>query len=259
MHLLYLDHSGAPEDATQKHFVLASISVFERQTFWISTELDKIAARFNPSDPASVELHASPMHGGRGEWRRFPVPDRVQAICDALSVVPQSHPSNILFGVGIKKPQVNPEIAVEAAFEQTCITFDKYLWRMHLRGDTQRGMIVFDKAAYETDIQALATGFRSIGHSWGVVRNLSEVPVFLDSKASRLLQLADLVSFALYRVYERNDYRFFNIVKNRFDVIASEPRSLSFFDLTEKSKTSYRSHFSPHLVGGLATDSPEDE
>jgi Protein of unknown function (DUF3800) len=234
MHLLYLDHAGATEDTSQNHFVLAGISVFERQTFWLSTELDKIAARFNPSDPESVELHGSPMHGGRSEWRRFPVVDRISAIRDVLSIVPKSHPSNILFGVGIKKPRDNPEIAVEKAFEQICILFDKYLWRMHLRGDTQRGVIVFDKATYETDIQALATHFRSIGHSWGVVRNLSEVPLFLDSKASRLVQLADLVSFALYRLYERNDYRFFNIIANRFDVLANQPRSLTYFDLSVK-------------------------
>jgi hypothetical protein len=231
MHLLYLDHSGAPEDASQAHFVLAGISVFERQTFWLSAELDRVAARFNPSDPASVELHGSPMHGGRGEWRRFPVADRIKAIADALSIVPKSHPSNILFGVGIKKPQYNPAMAVEKAFEQVCSMFDKYLWRMHLRNDTQRGVIVFDKAIYETDIQALATNFRRIGHSWGVVRNLSEVPLFLDSKASRLVQLADLVSFALYRLYERNDYRFFNHIKDRFDVIAGQPRSLTYLDI----------------------------
>jgi hypothetical protein len=66
MHLLYLDHAGAVEDPSQKHFVLAGISVFERQTYWLSHELDEIAARFNPADPPAVELHGSPMHGGRG-------------------------------------------------------------------------------------------------------------------------------------------------------------------------------------------------
>jgi Protein of unknown function (DUF3800) len=105
---------------------------------------------------------------------------------------------------------------------------------MHMREDTQRGVIVFDKATYETDIQTLARDFRSIGHSWGVVRNLSEVPLFLDSKASRIVQLADLVSFALYRLYERNDYTFFNHIKDRFDVVAGEPRSLIYCDLSRK-------------------------
>jgi hypothetical protein len=38
MYLLYLDHAGAVEDPAQKHFVLAGISVFERQTYWLSQE-----------------------------------------------------------------------------------------------------------------------------------------------------------------------------------------------------------------------------
>jgi hypothetical protein len=123
MHLLYLDHSGAIEDPRQKHFVLAGISVFERQPFWLAQELDKIAARFDPADPASIEIHASPMHGGRGEWRKRPLADRVRAISDALAIVRESHASNILFGVAIRKPS-DPSFVVDRAFEIVCSMFD---------------------------------------------------------------------------------------------------------------------------------------
>ena len=63
----------------------------------------------------------------------------------------------------------------------------------------------------------LAIDFRSVGHTWGVVTNLSEVPLFLDSKASRLVQLADLVAFSLYRYHEAQDNRFIDIIQERFD------------------------------------------
>lgn len=66
MYLLYADESGTTQDPSQQYFVLAGLCVFERQGFWVSSELDKIAARFNPADPASVELHGSPMLAGRG-------------------------------------------------------------------------------------------------------------------------------------------------------------------------------------------------
>lgn len=69
MHLLYLDESGSAGDKQQKHFVLAGISVFERQGYWIANELDKIAEEFNPADPLSVELHGSPIYGGKRFWR----------------------------------------------------------------------------------------------------------------------------------------------------------------------------------------------
>jgi Protein of unknown function (DUF3800) len=43
------------------------------------------------------------------------------------------------------------------------------------------------------------------------------VPLFLDSKASRLIQLADIVAYAVFRYYEKGDNRFFPIIQSRFD------------------------------------------
>lgn len=77
--------------------------------------------------------------------------------------------------------------------------------------------MIFDKSTYETTIQALASDFRTIGHKWGVLRNYAEVPLFLDSKASRLIQLADLIAYSVFLMYERGDDTFFSIIKNRFD------------------------------------------
>jgi Protein of unknown function (DUF3800) len=191
MYLLYLDHAGAVEDPAQKHFVLAGISVFERQNYWLSQELNNIAARFNAADPASIELHGSPMHGGRGKkWRCFPVQDRVRAISDALAAFSRSHVTNTLFGVALKNPIDDPGAAVNIAFDKYAALFDKHLLQLHRQKNTQRGIIIFDKATNETEIQTLAIDFRSVGHTSGVVTNLSEVPLFLDSKASRLVQFS---------------------------------------------------------------------
>ena len=89
--------------------------------------------------------------------------------------------------------------------------------RLHRQGDTQRGLIIFAKSTYESTIQNLATDFRTYGHSWGVLRNLSEVPLFIDSRASRLTQLADLVAYAAFRKYEHGDDSFFKGVESRVD------------------------------------------
>jgi hypothetical protein len=217
MHLLYADDSGSVEDPNQQYYVLAGVSVFERQGFWISQQLDQIAARFNASDPNEVELHGSPMHGGRDEWRRHPVSTRITAISDALAALQHSHPSNCIFGIAVHKQAISPHDPIRYAFEQLCSRFDQSLMRLHRKGDTQRGLIVFDKSTYETTIQTLARDFRSVGHQWGVVRNLAEVPLFIDSRASRLVQLADLVAYSIFRKCERGDDRFFNIISGRFD------------------------------------------
>lgn len=112
---------------------------------------------------------------------------------------------------------MSPRDPVEMAFEQLANRFDLYLMRLHRIGDTHRGLIIFDKSTYETTIQSLATDFRTIGHRWGIIRNFAEVPLFLDSKASRLIQLADLISFAIYRHYEHSDSRFYEIIQDKFD------------------------------------------
>jgi hypothetical protein len=60
--------------------------VFERQGYWIALKLDQIAAKFDPADSASVELHGSPMLNGAKMSRKFPLPERIAAMKEALDV-----------------------------------------------------------------------------------------------------------------------------------------------------------------------------
>ncbi len=217
MHLLYLDDSGNANDAGQTFFVLAGVSVFERQGHWLSERLDAIAARFNPADPGSIEFHGSPMLTGARFWRSVPKAERIQAMKDALGVLASSHVSNRAFGVVVRKAAISPRDSVDYAFEQLSSRFDQYLMRLFKAGDTQRGLIIFDKSAREASIQNLAIGFKKNGHSWGVLRNMAEVPVFLDSRNSRLVQLADLIAYSLFQNYERFDPTFLDVIRSRFD------------------------------------------
>jgi hypothetical protein len=56
MYLLYVDESGSVPDPHQYFFVLAGVSLFERQTFWLNRELTAIASRFDNAHPELVEL-----------------------------------------------------------------------------------------------------------------------------------------------------------------------------------------------------------
>jgi hypothetical protein len=229
MHLLYLDHSGEVTDPDQFHIVMAGIACFERQTHWISAELEKIAARFNPAEPAAIELHANPMITGNHGWKAYPQADRRLAVLDALRVAAQSHKSNVLFGICKDKRAARSLDFVSECFEEICNRFDRYLGRLHKGGDTQRGIIIFDKASYETKVQGLATNFRTIGHSWGVIRNLSEVPLFLDSRASRLIQLADIIAWAIRRKHEKGESEFFDIIEHRFDSDGARQHGFQYY------------------------------
>lgn len=118
MYLLYLDESGSVTDRLQTHFVLAGIAVFERQSFWLSNEMDKIAARFDSQNINSVELHGNPMFGGKKNWRKYPKEMRMNAIKDCLQVLVSSHSSNKIFASVINKNLLNHNDPIEIAFEQ---------------------------------------------------------------------------------------------------------------------------------------------
>ncbi|HCT2524424.1 TPA: DUF3800 domain-containing protein [Pseudomonas aeruginosa] len=217
MHLLYLDESGSVADPNQRFFVLGGVSVFERQSHWIETELNKIAERFNAESPYDIELHGSPMRSGRVGWKHHPLSARIQAIKDALAVSLTS--KNVrLFAAVIDKRVFAGADPVEHAFEKLSMRFDLFLRRLYTKhGDAQRGIMLFDKSSTERRIQTLAREFKHTGHSQGQTKNYAEVPVFLDSKASRLIQLADLVAFALFRKFEHADDQFFDVIKENFD------------------------------------------
>ncbi|HZL26965.1 MAG TPA: DUF3800 domain-containing protein [Acidobacteriaceae bacterium] len=219
MYLLYADESGSIGDPTERYFVLAGISVSEREPHWLDQELEQIARRFDPNDPQSVELHGSPMRAGKGKWRHFPKLDREQAIIDALTIgVCKRHPDKVrLFAAVLEKKNFAGQDIAQVAFEQLSSRFDQFLGRLHQKGNTQRGLILFDKSSTEKRIQTLAKEFKTAGHSFGRTRNYAEVPVFIDSQASRLIQLADLVTYAIFRRFEHEDACFYDVMSKCFD------------------------------------------
>ncbi|MCL2829307.1 MAG: DUF3800 domain-containing protein [Betaproteobacteria bacterium] len=216
MYLLYVDESGSVASPSEQYFVLAGLSVFERKVHWVEQKLNEIACGFAPDDPYSIELHGSPMRTGHKVWRKHPQAERINAIQNALKLV--RGPDIRLFGAVVKKSSLSAEDPVVHAFEQLTSRFDMFLKRLHNKyKNTQRGIMLFDKSKTEERIQTLAREFKYVGHKWGKTSNYAEVPVFLDSKASRLIQLADLVAYALFRFYEHNDSIFYDIIKNCFD------------------------------------------
>ncbi len=217
MHLLYLDDSGSVQNASDNHVVLAGLSVYERSPHWIAQALDKIAADIWPDNPQGVEFRGTDIVGGKKTyWRGVRPAQRRDAYIRALRAIILT--KNVrLFGAAVHKSAVAPEDPMELAFEHMASRFDRMLGRLHKNGDTQRGLIVLDKSSYETSLQGLATTFRTEGHKWGQLHNISEVPLFVDSKATRLIQAADLIAHAMFRYYKRGDATYFDVIRRAFD------------------------------------------
>jgi hypothetical protein len=85
------------------------------------------------------------------------------------------------------------------AYEVLSHKFDALLARSP---DRREGLVIHDRRRAEPTIQAWVARWRSHGASFGALRHHAEVPLFADSRASRLLQAADLVSYALFREHQ---------------------------------------------------------
>ena len=219
MYLLYLDGSGSVRNPNERHFVLAGVAVFERQIYHLISRTDQFIASLGLGAVHDVELHASVMASGRkGPWKGMVRQDRLAAIEDSLDLLKSAHWSVKAFAVAVDKQAASPNDPVEHAFEEVCNRFNLFLTRLWNRDEEKhRGLVVMDKSHYEETLQGLARRFREEGTRWGNLRNLAEVPMFVDSNASRLIQIADLLAWAVWRRYEHSDTRYFDRVVSRFD------------------------------------------
>lgn len=218
MYLLYLDDAGSPGNSAEDYFVLGGISVYEAQVDWFSRELDKLAAPYNPESPEDVKFHASTVFSRReNPWKGLSSDEARGALKSVLNVVSQSYDTTRLFACAIEKKSYQGRDIVETAFEDLCKRFDLFLSRRKAMGDSQRGMIILDKTTRETSLQKLSREFRKVGTQWGVLRNIADTPFFVDSRASRLVQVADHVAYSVFRRYNSGDAQYFDLIAHRFD------------------------------------------
>ena len=219
LHLLYLDDSGSASNADERYFVLGGLSIFEAQADWFTRELDKLAEGINPANPSHVEFHASEIFSRRSEpWNRMSREEAQGVIKAVLQIVAGSYDTARIFSCAVEKASIQAGIdPVELAFEDLCSRFDLYLSRLRGQGDRQRGLLILDKSTNETSLQRLTREFRSLGTKWGTIHNLADIPFFVDSSASRLVQCADAIAYAVFRRYNSGDAQYFDIIASKFD------------------------------------------
>jgi hypothetical protein len=206
MYLLYLDDSGSSLNPQETHFVLGGIACFERQVHWVNASLELLAQNVAPNgtDPDRCEFHASVLRRGKeAPWKGVSKPDRIEISRRVLGVLAQANPGVAAFACAVHKASFPGQDPVELAFEELCSRFDLLLKRIyHQEKDPQRGLLIIDNTTRETSLRELAVNFRRKGTRWRNLHNLTEVPLFMDSRASRLMQLADHVAYATFRRYQ---------------------------------------------------------
>jgi len=219
MHLLYLDDSGSAQNKNEEYLVLGGISLFEPQVNWVTQQLDQIAGSVDASNPHAVEFHASEIYSRRDPpWNKMSADESRGIIKALLQVAANSYDTARTFACAIHKSSFPGSDPMELAFEDLCSRFDLYLSRLHAAGDRQRGIVILDESAYETSLQKLALDFRRLGTRWGNIRHLAEAPLFIDSRVSGAVQLADHVAYAVFRRFNAGDTNYFDSIASKFDM-----------------------------------------
>ena len=222
MYLVYLDESTS-EDGD--YFVVGGLAVHEQEAPGLAQAVDRIADEL-PAPVAGAEIHASPIRGGRGVWRSLPFGRRMQLfheIADLLSVDRGVHIQRppVLFATAIHCPSFPHLDPYDRAYEEFFGRCNGFLGRLTSAGDPHRCIAISDKSRMEERLQRLMSAWRTTGATSGArigpMRAYAEVPLFVDSTASRLVQLADFVAYWVFRAYERNDSSLLDILLPAFD------------------------------------------
>jgi len=218
MYFLYIDDSGLEIDKKCQHCVLAGFAIREGQMYWVQQAVDNIVKQHLGT--SEIELHGTHIRAGRNEWRRFPKQTRDDLLKAILNYIASNYPRQfILFGAVLNKTSYQDGSLSEELFTQITSRFDMFLKRRYERTEkSEKGIAIFDKSTLEQQFQTWSQIFQKTGNRWGnTLVNFAEVPLFLDSKMSRLIQLADIIAYSMFRKYEHNDDTYFSLIQNCFD------------------------------------------
>jgi hypothetical protein len=224
MYMLYVDDSGSPANQNDKYCVLARFVTREDQNYWIQQAISRLVTEHTGT--SERELHGSPLRSGRGEWRQAPKAKREALFMATLNHIAENYPRQfILFGAVVKNQGGNVS---EYLFMQITSRFDKFLKRKHAKhNEPARGIAIFDKMKLEQQFQVWSQIYQKTGNRWGeTLANFAEVLLFLDSKMSRSIQIADIVAYSIFRKYEHNDDTYFSVIENCFDKVDQNKHGL---------------------------------
>lgn len=239
MYCLYLDDSGSVSNPKEDFFVLGGVILPEEKHYWVNKHLDELASQIDNEDPFSVEFHACEIFSGRKDcWKNIKEKQkRIEIIKQVLDITRRENLTTI--ACAVEKKYYQCEDVITLAFEDVISRFQSFLNQKHRETkENIRGMIIFDESAFESDIQKLARTFRSDGTKYRKIPGVQEVPLFVDSKASRAIQLADHVAYSVFRRYNANDLTYFNIIQKQFEMceMPCHPRDYGLFHLNKEYK-----------------------
>lgn len=225
MHVLALDESGIHPGA--KVMLVAGLAVHEADARRLERALHTVVvdnlAGLPGLDAHAHELHAADLKTPRkgkpasagfpptrdSEWLTVSGERRLKIMADAYRVLREFEPSDPelpvrVFGAVVERSHKEFKTAERYVYDHVLHRFDEMLRRFSKeRGTPERGVVLHDRSPdREKAIQQMAAGWQRTGAR---LEALVQLPLFVDSRASRLVQAADFVSHAIGRAYAASD------------------------------------------------------
>lgn len=213
MYLLYSDESGNIANPADAVFVVGGIAVHEDAVRPLAGQINGILKTFVGRRHAKIEIHGSPMRRGRGDWSAIGVAKRhalAHALLGLVANWQHEGSSSAVEPFAVVIDRNHSQSAMETAYGELLFSFDKYLRQGRRLGEPHNGILVADRCTYERALAAwveVARGrYRRPQQDARRLYALAETPFFVDSRTTRLMQLADLVAHAMFRAYNTDDW-----------------------------------------------------
>ena len=221
MYLLCLDDSGKH---TSTYLAVGGLAVHEQDARRLSGAVDQIL-KSAPDVHPHAELHADHIRWGRTHWRGVPPETRRRVLFEvaellATGVAGQAR-RPVLFATALHTEGNRHHNPYERVHEETFARCNGFLGREATLGDPHRCIALLDRSpGLESRLQNLMRRWKDQGSTTGAaigpMQAYVEVPLFIDSSQSRLVQLADFVANTVNRFYTRGDADLFDILLPAF-------------------------------------------
>jgi hypothetical protein len=204
---MYIDDSGSHGTMqNNRAYVLAGLAVHEDDAAALQRALAELVARHVPGAPDAHELHAAELRHpkrARSIWvdtdgqvrRRL-----LQEALDSIAKLPLTRADRPIRAWAVLLDPGEDDVQ-RRGFERLLHLFDEFLESCAAAGDPHNGIAIADETHLERQIQGWTEGWRETATALGRLDHLADVPLFANSRATRLLQAADLIAWSVWRAH----------------------------------------------------------
>ncbi len=229
MHLLFLEESGSVDPKNKnfsKYFVIAGIIIPEDLWIVLHTKLKELKKEYRVTTEIKWR-YFSPNNKEKNNGLRYMSFDTRDKFRDCLYKLITSHPEIKIISIVTDIEEayklsyvVNQRDLYWFSYKQIIERFQYYLQDFAREtGQKVYGMVFIDKKSANSDkiLKNIQKGLLYVEkRSHSILDNLIEGVSLISSHFSLGAQLADVITGAVYRKFEKKDERYFNKIKNSF-------------------------------------------